>query len=86
MTNLSDKKISEMTYLEQINELSKRIHALADYWNRATAEMCDIFKAIQLNNYSDIGFLTDMLKNYCKISIELVYSIGDLILRMEKQK
>lgn len=83
MTNLSDKKISEMTYPEKIHELSVRIHDLADYWNRATVEMCDIFKAIQMNNYSDIGFLTDMLKNHCKISIELVESIGDFILRMD---
>lgn len=83
MTNLLDKKFSEMTYPEQIHELSVRIHDLADYWNRASVERCDIFKAIQLNNYSDIGFLCDMLKKHCKISIELVYSIEDILLRMD---
>ena len=83
MTNLLDKKFSEMTYPEQINELSVRIHDLADYWNRASVERCDIFKAIQLKNYSDIGFLCDMLKKHCKISIELVDSIEDILLRMD---
>lgn len=83
MTNLLDKKFSEMTYPEQIHELSVRIHDLADYWNRASVERCDIFKAIQLKNYSDIGFLCDMLKKHCKISIELVDSIEDILLRMD---
>lgn len=78
-----EKDVFKMTYPEKIYELSKRIHDLADYWNRASVERCDIFKAIQLNNYSDIGFLCDMLKQHCKISIELVDSIGDLILRMD---
>ena len=78
-----EKDVFKMTYPERIYELSKRIHDLADYWNRASVERCDIFKAIQLNNYSDIGFLCDMLKQHCKISIELVDSIGDLILRMD---
>lgn len=83
MKDLSDKKISDMTYPEQIHELSKRTRDLADYWNRASVERCDIFKAIQLKNYSDIGFLCDMLKKHCKISFELVDSIEDLLLRMD---
>lgn len=69
----------KMTKPEQIHELDKRIRDLADYWNRASVEMCDIFKAIQLKKYDDLGFLCDMLQKHCKISIELVGSIEELM-------
>ena len=72
-----------MTYPEQLYELSKKTHDLADYWNRAGVERCDIFKAIELKNQDDIDFLSERLKQHVKISIELVDSIGDLILRMD---
>lgn len=69
----------KMTRPEQINELGKRIRDLADYWNRASVERCDIFKAIQLNKYDDLGFLCDMLQKHCTISIEIVESIEELM-------
>lgn len=78
-----EKDVFKMTYPEQIHELSRRTRDLADYWNRASVEMCDIFKAIHLKNYSEIGFICDMLKKHCKISIELVDSIEDLLIKMD---
>lgn len=72
---LNSKDIFKMTYPEKIHELYKRTRDLADYWNRAAVERCDIFKAIDLKKYDDIGFLCDMLEKHCKISIELVKSI-----------
>ena len=78
----NSKDVFKMTYPEQIHELSKQTHDLADYWNRASVERCDIFKAIQLKKYDDLDFLSDMLYKHCKISIELVHSIRDLLLGM----
>lgn len=72
-------KTIKMTRPEQIHEINKRIGALADYWNRASVERCDIFKAIQLNKYDDLGFLHDMLQKHCKISIEIVASIEEFM-------
>ena len=46
--------VFKMTYPEHLHELSKRTHDLADYWNHATVERCDIFKAIQLKKYDDL--------------------------------
>ena len=69
----------KMTRPEQIHELYKRIRDLADYWNRASVERCDIFKAINLQKYDDLGFLCDMLQKHCKISIDIVDSIEELM-------
>lgn len=79
---LNSKDVFKMTYPEQLHELSKQTHDLADYWNRAAVERCDIFKAIQLKKYDDLDFLSDMLYKHCKISIEIVHSIRDLLLEM----
>lgn len=94
MINQSNN-VLKMTYPEQIYELSKRTHDLADYWNRASVERCDIFKFIHLKKFDDLDFICDMLQKHCKISIELVHSIRDILYtinvfdgckRREKQK
>lgn len=78
----NSKDVFKMTYPEQLHELSKKTHDLADYWNRAGVERCDIFKAIQLKKYDDLDFLCDMLQKHCKLSIEIVDSIRDFLLEM----
>ena len=72
-------EIIKITRPEQKYELARRIRDLADYWNRASVERCDIFKAIRLNKYDDIGFLCDSLQKHCKISIEITDSIEELM-------
>ena len=74
-----EKDIFKMTPPEQNHVLWNNIRALADYWNRASVDRCDIYKAIELKNQDDIDFLSERLKQHVKISIELVDSIKFII-------